>query len=184
METKGYRVVQSQTITGLHDYEQYYCDLLRKMILRVHKSPHTGPYLLERCLSSLSRDTDFLVAGLGFVLGLETSASKDDLDARTWQSHARAALDSHGIKEKDPIPLEEYAGFVEKTIAEYVPPQMYRTFADAQLSPRGVKTMPSPEPLSLKYITWWTGNALGYVGRLLIEWATRQRLTEGGFSDD
>ena len=171
METKGYRVIQLQTITGLHDYEQYYCDLLRKMIFRAHKSSSMVPYLLECCQANQAMDPDFRVANWGLLIGLTINSSFGDLDARTWQSQTNEILCGHGIQEKGPLAVKEYASYVESTIKEYVPSESYKAFVETFFSKTRME-LPA-RPYTFKYIPWLTGKALGRIGRFLVEWATK-----------
>ena len=173
MEAKRYGWIQLQTVTGLHDYEQYYSDILRKMILRANKSPGMVSCLLERSRSYLAEDMDFRVANWGLLIGLTTGSSGDGLDARTGQSQASAILCAHGIQEKGPIAAEKYTSFVEKTMVEYVPSESYKAFAEARLATNQRRTKTSPKPRSFKYVPWLTGKALGRISRSLVEWATK-----------
>ncbi|GAF89670.1 unnamed protein product, partial [marine sediment metagenome] len=70
MAARGHDWYLAKDVVALHDYEQFYRDVYRKMVVQARKgSPHV-PYLLSRALSLLADDLDYKIAAHGLCAGL------------------------------------------------------------------------------------------------------------------
>lgn len=92
-------------VGGVHDYEQYYCDIYRKAYIHGHKHEYHAIDLLKRCLRKMEDDTDFAVILRGFCDGL-IGGEKATIDARRFHMESRNAIADLNLKEK--APLESY----------------------------------------------------------------------------
>jgi hypothetical protein len=86
-------------VTGIHDYEQFYCDLYRKAFVHGQKHSYLAADLLKRCLKKKEVDHDFAVIFKGFCDGI-SSAEKATIDANRFRGEANAALIQLGLTEK------------------------------------------------------------------------------------
>ena len=113
-------------ITGIHDYEQYYCDIFRKSYLHAKKHKEIFQLLPEWVRKGVE-DTDFRVAVYGAMKGLLDKAP-GAVDARLLQDEASLTLEHLGITEKGPAKSEDLAHLAEAVIAQYgpIPPDATR----------------------------------------------------------
>src|SRR5690606_16973730 len=59
MIPKGHKWIQLPDIVALHDFEQFYSDIYRTMIVRAHKSRRSVNNLLKRSDRLSKKDKDF-----------------------------------------------------------------------------------------------------------------------------
>lgn len=105
MAEQGNYWIQSSRTLGLHDHEQFYRDIFRKMVTRSQKSPRDVPRLLNFALSRSKSDTDFLVAGWGLSYGRSLSPDDVKLHSDQWLDVAAAHLTASELEEKDTLPV-------------------------------------------------------------------------------
>lgn len=150
MEERGHAWIKIDQILAIHDYEQYYRDIYRKMVVRANKSPERLDNLLERCSVYAGSDTDFLVA----LWGLRIGARRDEhikLDAEQWSEEAETLLAAHGVEEKPPMSDgEAWLTLPEKYIGD---------FTKAKGIPENAAKTKSPP--SVRRILWLAGLVLG-----------------------
>lgn len=117
MECRGHPWVMSSNVYALHDFDQYYRDIFRKMATRAQKSPESFEYLIQRASRLAGDDADFLVAGWGLRFGYSLERSDIHLHANQWSDVIDMLLTCHGLAEKEPITLDAVApDYVRQTI--------------------------------------------------------------------
>jgi hypothetical protein len=89
------------TVVGIHDYEQYYADLLRKAFVHGNKHREFAAWFTERARARVAQDADFLVLLRGYWKGLENS-DPVFID-RSSMKEAGAILAAMGLEEKEPL---------------------------------------------------------------------------------
>lgn len=99
---------------GIHDYEQFYTDIYRKMVVRARKSSNEKDGFLAQALTYSLVDQDFLVAtwGLRVGQGIQTPIL---LDSEQWRVEAALLLVANGIQEKDALDLVNTEALVMQT---------------------------------------------------------------------
>jgi len=115
MRQRRYTWAYSKTITGLHDYEQNFSDILRKSL--VYGVKHRLLAQMFEGIWSGQTDRDYVVAGLGFSEGLKRETLKVEKFS-DWTFEVMSAID---LKEKSAIneaPLVENVG---RLIENYEP---------------------------------------------------------------
>lgn len=105
MVAKGHAWIQFKEVIAIHDFEQYYRDIYRKMIVRANKAPEQIDHLMGRALVNSPADPDFLVCLWGLRIGLGL-AEPILLDAKQWDADFDTLLCAHGIEEKQPLSQE------------------------------------------------------------------------------
>ncbi len=119
MKKAGYDWGRIERAFGLHDYEQYYKDIYRKMVVRSRKSPNRRDSLLGRAIQNSRYDTDFLVANWGIRVGIGSS-EHIHLDANQWKTETEVLLLANNIMEKSALSLEQGETIFEKQFEECV----------------------------------------------------------------
>lgn len=145
-------------VTGIHDYEQYYRDIVRKSYLHAKKHKEIFQLLPEWVRKGVD-DTDFRVAVYGAMKGL-LDKSPGAVDARLLQDEAGLTLEHLGITEKAPAKPGELDHLAETVIAQYgpIPPDPTRWGQwKEQLEKLGVVTG----------LSWISGDVLEKLGRKL-----------------
>jgi len=94
-------------VTGIHDYEQFYCDLYRKAFVHGQKHSYLAGDLLKRCLKNTKKDSDFIVIWKGFCDGI-SSAEKATIDANRFGVEANAAINALGLIEKPAFEVNKF----------------------------------------------------------------------------
>lgn len=113
MSSQGHGWAQFDQVMAVHDFEQYYRDIYRKMIVRANKGPEQVGHLLFRAQAHSRADTDFLVC----LWGLRVGMARDEdvkLDAYQWNEEIGTLLLAHGLQEKCPLTIEESLSLPEK----------------------------------------------------------------------
>jgi hypothetical protein len=70
MEDEGYSWLQAGCAVGLHDFEQWHCDVFRKAYLHAHKHTEYLGALVDAWRARAESDGDFAVALLGAAAGI------------------------------------------------------------------------------------------------------------------
>jgi hypothetical protein len=102
----GHRTVRSASVVALHDYEQYYRDLYRKMFVRAVKYGGQWQFMQATCRSAYRESPEArvmlwgLMDGMLHVYGGARSAS---LDAETYLRGAAVTLEMLGLEERGPL---------------------------------------------------------------------------------
>ena len=100
MARRGYPWYQSDVVVGVHDFEQYYCDIFRKCFLHAKKHSYLLPKIMPYWLEQSKEDLDFQVAILAAAYaqahGGSVSVAKD-----FGTNEAEKALRELGLEEKD-----------------------------------------------------------------------------------
>lgn len=112
---------------AIHDFEQYYTDIFRKMTVRAQKSSQEIEPMLKRALFLARDDADFLVAAWGMRIGLN-STKEITLDARLWENEAKALLCAHDMQEKAALDIAEGRKTIQPIISNLnssIPNQEY-----------------------------------------------------------
>ena len=112
MHAQGYPCSKLKAVYGIHDYEQAYCDIFRKMVVRGQKSEEHIKRLLVRAELLADEDIDFLVAIWGIRYGQSISADDILLDSEQWSDLSSHLLITRGLKEKPNLITEEELNIV------------------------------------------------------------------------
>jgi hypothetical protein len=116
MKAQGHSWATTPTVFALHDYEQFYSDIFRKMVVRANKSNPMVNTLLKRAKLMAQRDNDFLVAMWGLRYGLVHVP--EVIDSERWRAQTETLMICHGLKEKDSLELNTSAVELCKAIRE------------------------------------------------------------------
>jgi len=71
MKIAGYPWKKTQTLVGLHDFEQDYPDIFRKCFIQAHKHAHLTELFISVWRKTASEDKDFQLALKGFSSGIQ-----------------------------------------------------------------------------------------------------------------
>ena len=100
----GNRWWQDETIVGLHDFGQYYRDLIRKIMVQYHKFPaqqeKMEAYFEEKAASG---DEDYLVALRAVEYCKESLNDTVKVDANWSKAHVDIVMEKYATAEKPPI---------------------------------------------------------------------------------
>lgn len=119
MNERGHEWATVDDLLGIHDFEQFYCDIYRKMIVRARKSSQNAARLLERAVAQSTVDTDFLVGAWGLRVGMERRDTVE-LDAEQWTGEARTLLIANGIAEKSELVANDHRGLADSILADHL----------------------------------------------------------------
>lgn len=105
VSARGHSWIQLRHIAAIHDFEQYYSDIYRTMIVRANKSREAIPTLLRRAETLAANDTDFRVGMWALRVGSAWQHREILLDSEQWREEAALLLTAHGIAEKEPLSI-------------------------------------------------------------------------------
>jgi hypothetical protein len=88
-------------VVGIHDFEQYYGDLLRKSFVHGNKHREFAQVFVERARSHIADDADYLVLLRGYWKGLDNTGPVH-ID-RASMKDAPSMLAAMGLTEKPPM---------------------------------------------------------------------------------
>ena len=119
MRAMGFRTVQVDTIMGLHDYEQRYLDLFRKVYTHTRKHERFMTYAPRYWRRLAPEDGDFRVAFLSYTLSAAINEHTDfsamaqnekvSIDLRSFPGNLDAILVPAGMAEKPPLAADAIA---------------------------------------------------------------------------
>lgn len=127
MARLGYPTTLSKSIVGLHDYEQYYRDLYRKMFVRAVKFKNIAVSMKEMFSMRYATEPEQqvmlwgLVDGLFYYHGGHPSAP---LDVNFYMDKSEYLLNMLEIQEREPLP-ENFEIAPEQIINTFVPGGLY-----------------------------------------------------------
>lgn len=101
----GFHRYKGVGVYGLHDFEQYYEDIFRTGFFYGIKFRKLTNFFLNEWANRLANDADYLIARLGFALGLSYSAS-DVPNLEFLRNLSTTFLTHFNIDEK-PLPVSE-----------------------------------------------------------------------------
>lgn len=127
MKSHGYPWFQLADVFAVHDFEQYYRDIYRTMVVRTRKSPEKLHRLIDVAIKYSKHDVDFLIALWGLRVGMQRK-DKVLLDAVQYVDEIEALLLAHGIEEKPPLPSEPNAQLPLKILKEVNKRHRYERF--------------------------------------------------------
>lgn len=130
MGKRGYPTILSTTVIGLHDYEQYYRDLYRKMYVRGVKFNRLSDYMRKILESRYSQDGDARVMLWGLMDGLLDYASgiryaSLDHQDKLYSSRSSEILSILNLTEKEQLDIKAANIDVDRMIDEFVPDSLY-----------------------------------------------------------
>lgn len=99
LREKGHPSHLSKILMGLHDFEQYYCDLYRKSVVHAAKHKNMLGDIITRCIERRVNDSDYEVILKGLWAGL-TIDSPVTIDSGRYVEQAERAIASLGLREK------------------------------------------------------------------------------------
>ena len=97
----GYPYAVSDTLIGLHDFEQFYSDIYRKCYTHAHKHKYMFSEI-EQFWKNHSEDLDYQVASLGAIAG-KVNKGTVLIDKKYLLEESLFALEIKGITEKNEI---------------------------------------------------------------------------------
>ncbi|GIU78025.1 MAG: hypothetical protein KatS3mg005_1263 [Bryobacteraceae bacterium] len=126
MAERGYPTVRSKYLVGLHDFEQYYRDIYRKMFVKANKMGALLPYLFARCNQEKNR-IEHRVALAGLIDGIAAGAAgrRASLNVAYYREMADRVLSEAGIAERGPLTAFD-ATRVDEVVDSFVPDELYR----------------------------------------------------------
>lgn len=120
MVSKGCKKEYTETVTAIHDFEQYYRDIYRTCFIHAVKHPEVFK-LLKKWQKISEQDFDFKVAIKGALDGYLNSSSAK-IDKRIFKDLSNLALKDIGLNEKkelNSIKMDEYVNKVLKAVGPY-----------------------------------------------------------------
>ncbi len=131
MSKAGHPTVATQTVVGLHDYEQYYRDVYRKAFIHGRKHANWIGSAVPQWKQVCSQDLDFRVALSGFFDGYLYDG-RLELDVDALPTDVSDLLASLGTSEKKPLDAGAL-GFndIQSVLSRLGPPPFIRAEQDA-----------------------------------------------------
>ena len=99
MAALGFPSLITQTVFGIHDYQQYYADIYRKAFIHANKHTDRIGDFIPMWKAQSPQDCDYLIALRGFYDGL-MSLPEARIDRRDYIKFERRALEELGLQEK------------------------------------------------------------------------------------
>jgi len=122
MQEQGYPFFEcSNLIVGLHDDEQYYRDLYRKFALHARKHSREVQLLKQHWQLRANEDVDFRVA-LVATEAFEDEKASFELHRDALLERSLHCLESLGLKEKTPLPLEAQIDIEQRMNEQQISP--------------------------------------------------------------
>ena len=100
---KGYKMRRTPLIVGMHDFDQYYIDILRKAYLHSRKHPEVKVGMVDYWKAHQAGDKDFQAALLGHQLS-EQHSKAPEVDHQFMREEYTQALLAAGLTEKAALP--------------------------------------------------------------------------------
>jgi hypothetical protein len=128
MAKLGYPTVLSKTVVGLHDYEQFYRDLYRKMYVRGIKYNKRADFMYRTLEARYKTHNDYKVMIWGLVHGLLAYGAGEryaPLDSTYYEEKSAAVLDMLSLEEKPLLPADAAAIKIEGIIDASGPDDLY-----------------------------------------------------------
>lgn len=114
----GYPNMQTDILVGLHDFEQYYIDILRKTFVHARKHNEHIEALLKQWKAKEHIDKDYFVASLGAQVGLEFR-QEIPIDKNFMEKEFEKILKNNNIHEKKKL-LELSDDYVTKIMEGFI----------------------------------------------------------------
>ncbi|MCX5578950.1 hypothetical protein [Kaistia terrae] len=135
-------------VVGIHDFEQYYGDLLRKSFVHGNKHREFARTFIERARSHVADDADYLVLLRGYWKGLDNT-DPVHID-RASIKDTEAILSAMGLTEKDTVAsgILDF-DFIEAVLAGTALPDdryPYDLHVNGEWGPEGANAFSSPPP--------------------------------------
>jgi len=118
MQEVGYYWSLWDEVIGLHDFEQFYSDIYRKMIVRAQKSSSAREKYLKKAALYSQKDPDFLVAAWGLRIGT-TKTDRLYLDSEQWREEASSLMLAQGLEEKKVLEVPNGEKAVQELYRNY-----------------------------------------------------------------
>jgi hypothetical protein len=174
MRRRGYRrILRSEVVSCVHDYEQYFRDIYRKAFVHARKHLVFMPYLLRMWQRLGKDDFDYQVAIWGARAGLSYDGPFT-IDVRSLPQEIVPLLAMAGRVEKAPQIAGDYtASSVSTMIDSHQPPPEYERFEWMLHSrPRHRKLAAAIRRVGyLRFAPWLLGVVLKQSGERLETWA-------------
>ena len=183
MRQRGFRrILRAETVSCIHDYEQYYRDIYRKAFVHARKHLAFMPYLLPMWQRLSQFDFDYQVAIWGARAGLSYDGAFS-IDVRTLPHEIAPLLAMAGRAEKPAEIAGDYsAAAISHRIAGHQPPAEFGDFEwmlDSR--PRRSKLAGAARRTGyLKLAPWLAGVVMKRAGERLEAWANRRRQNQAG----
>lgn len=105
MSEQGNVWPECTTMFALHDYEQYYTDIFRKLVVRTNKSAEATNSLYTRAERMSKIDKDFLFALWGIRYGRGLDSTEIELHSEQWRKQTEILMVCNDLKEKGTLDL-------------------------------------------------------------------------------
>jgi len=184
MAARGHDYYLAKDVIALHDYEQFYRDIYRTMVVQARKSWHHGhhvPYLLSRAISLLTDDLDYKIVAHGLCAGLWEEGPLV-LDASARIEEADSLLQECGIEEKAPLDVDARMNYADEVLTAYVPSKAYQEYTSQHwqglMDPKVKPFVRTKDRLlelgALRAVPWGVGRMLQLAGSILVRWSERK----------
>lgn len=167
LAAQGHPSRECLAVFGVHDHEQFLCDLYRKAFLQGQKFPD---WVRERLPAwKASGEPDDLIVARGYCDGYLSPVAAT-VDARVHSERARAALASLGLEERAPLRIPEDMESIERRLLAVLPARL-RAHPDS----RAAKAAALYRRLgALRLVPHIVGGAIAMAGRGLQRIVSRQ----------
>lgn len=153
MEQSGYSWLQTDDILGLHDYEQYYRDIIRTMFVRRHKHARFMA-ILTPFYQRLSDQEEYRACLLGVQAQFNVHQA-DLLDAKIYSQWIEPLMQTHKLEERGSLDISQLSkNFVEDTIYNYHAPAEYYQVVQ-MVQQNASKTTPKSQRLFDRFSKRW-----------------------------
>ena len=116
MTELGYKYLYIDYLSGIHDFEQYYADIYRKIFLRTRKSLHLITNQFDKWKKISNHDSDFLVVCKA-VIDSFTIDVPANVDYTMYEIYVKNALNDLNLSEKNSdINIPDYSTYVDKIL--------------------------------------------------------------------
>ena len=171
MSAQGHDWGTIDSLLGVHDFEQFYRDIYRKMIVRARKSSQNLMRLLRRAMANSRIDKDFAVAAWGLHVGAGRS-NPLILDAAGWTSEAETLLLASEMREKDGLLSVRSLTLVDDLLDEHFALQG-KCRGDVGLGSFKRERIGGSDMSDLSTVAWRAGWCLTRAGLRVQRWASR-----------
>jgi hypothetical protein len=118
MQSEGFPSKEITNVFGIHDFEQYYCDIYRKAFVYANKHQVWLPKICTRWKNKANNDQDYKIALRGLYDGLLATNSVK-IDTRAYGDLAKEAMNELGFSEKSNLhPTEMNAQLIETILSK------------------------------------------------------------------
>lgn len=173
MKASGHPWVRKSEVLGVHDFEQYYCDIYRKCFVQAHKHDYLAELFIRYWRRMAREDSDFKAALIGFAAGIAETGNVR-IDASNFTEDIGKILNKYGLAEKPELAPGKIAPEeIGKIISGWAEPEEYAKYFSSSEKLKAKTIMKrlgeSKKGMGvLRFIPWLIGCGFYKAGRKLM----------------